>query len=34
VLADSDGNVSLAARKLGMWRSTLQRWLLRKAPRD
>lgn len=32
VLADCDGNISLAARKLGMYRSTLQRWLRRNAP--
>jgi len=32
VLADCDGNISLAARKLGMYRSTLQRWLRRHAP--
>jgi two-component system response regulator RegA len=34
VLADCDGNVSMAARKLGMWRSTLQRWLRRHAPSE
>jgi two-component system response regulator RegA len=33
VLKDSDGNVSMAARKLGVYRSTLQRWLRRHAPR-
>ncbi len=33
VLSDCDGNVSMAARRLGMYRSTLQRWLRRHAPR-
>lgn len=33
VLADCGGNVSMAARRLGMYRSTLQRWLRRHAPR-
>jgi two-component system response regulator RegA len=32
VLSDCDGNVSMAARRLGMDRSTLQRWLRRPAP--
>ena len=32
VLSDCDGNVSLTARKLGIDRSTLQRWLRRQAP--
>lgn len=33
VLADCDGNVSLAARRLGMYRSSLQRRLRKYAPR-
>jgi ActR/RegA family two-component response regulator len=33
VLNDSNGNISMAARKLGVYRSTLQRWLRRHAPR-
>jgi two-component system response regulator RegA len=34
VLADCGGNISMAARRLGMYRSTLQRWLRRTAPRS
>jgi two-component system, response regulator RegA len=33
VLADSNGNVSMAARKLGIYRSSLQRRLRKFAPR-
>lgn len=33
VLADSDGNVSVAARRLGIYRSSLQRRLRKFAPR-
>lgn len=32
VLSDCSGNISLTARKLGIDRSTLQRWLRRPAP--
>jgi two-component system response regulator RegA len=32
VLGDCNGNISAAARRLGMYRSTLQRWLRRHAP--
>jgi two-component system, response regulator RegA len=34
VLADCDGNISLAARRLGVYRSTMQRWLRKRAPKD
>jgi two-component system response regulator RegA len=34
VLADCDGNVSMAARRLGIYRSSLQRKLRRHAPRQ
>jgi two-component system response regulator RegA len=33
VLADCDGNVSRTARELGVYRTTLRRWLRRSAPR-
>lgn len=33
VLGDSNGNVSMAARKLGVYRTTLRRWLRKYAPR-
>jgi len=32
VLADCNGNISMAARRLGMYRSTLQRWLRKHPP--
>jgi two-component system response regulator RegA len=32
-LGEANGNVSLAARKLGVYRTTLRRWLRRYAPR-
>ena len=32
VLADCDGNVSRTARELGVYRTTLRRWLRRSAP--
>jgi two-component system response regulator RegA len=34
VLADCDGNVSAAARRLGIYRSSLQRRLRKYAPRE
>jgi two-component system, response regulator RegA len=33
VLADTNGNVSMAARKLGVYRTTLRRWLRGNAPK-
>ena len=33
VMADCNGNVSMAARKLGIYRSSLQRRLRKFAPR-
>ena len=33
VLADCDGNISLAAKRLGVYRSTMQRWLRKHAPK-
>lgn len=32
VLTDCGGNISMAARRLGMYRSTLQRWLRKHPP--
>jgi two-component system response regulator RegA len=34
VLADTEGNVSMAARKLGVYRTTLRRWLRGYAPKQ
>jgi two-component system response regulator RegA len=34
VLADCDGNITHAARRLGVERSTLQRWLRKQTPKD
>ena len=33
VLAECEGNISLAARRLGVYRSTMQRWLRKHAPK-
>jgi len=33
VLRDTNGNISMAARKLGVYRTTLKRWLRKYAPR-
>ena len=33
VLFECGGNISMAARRLGIYRSTLQRWLRRQVPR-
>lgn len=34
VLADCGGNVSMTARKLGVYRTTLRRWLRKHAPKS
>jgi len=34
VLADCNGNISMAARRLGIYRSSLQRRLRKHAPRE
>ena len=33
VLGDAHGNISMAARRLGVYRTTLRRWLRKSAPR-
>lgn len=33
VLGDTNGNISMAARKLGVYRTTLRRWLRKSAPK-
>lgn len=33
VLGDANGNISMAARRLGVYRTTLRRWLRKSAPR-
>lgn len=34
VLAECNGNITLAASRLGVYRSTMQRWLRKQTPKD